>query len=152
MLRLTFCLIGFVSLNSLITVRSSTRTTYFTSCGIATSSTRQADTSEECLAPPSSHCANCSWSAWVHYWKITWGDGSTQNVDVGAHGDCTPPATIFNDPGKCHPTFNAPTFAYSTQNHITTTTASIVSVNNDLDSSESCSGTGTAHVVTASNM
>jgi len=122
-----------------------------TSCGTASASTRQSDTSGDCTAAPPAHCGNCTWSSWRHYWTITWGDGSTENFDVDAHGDCTLPATIFNNPGKCQPKFNDPTFTYSTQNHITTTTATIVSVDAVADSNWNCSQTGAPHQVSRSN-
>src|SRR5438046_3341296 len=109
------------------------------SCGTASASTRQSDTSEDCFAAPDSHCGNCTWSSWTHHWKITWGDGSTQNVDVGAHGDCTPPVFFFSNPGKCQPKFNDPTFTYSTQNHFTTTTVTIESVDAVADENWNCS-------------
>lgn len=122
------------------------------SCGQASFTTRQQESSEQCLAAPESHCGNCTWSAWTHYWKITWGDNSTENVDVGAHGDCTIPVTIFNDPGKCSPKFNDPTFTYSTENHITTTTATIISIDALADENRNCSQAGTPHQRTTTNV
>src|SRR6266446_6804709 len=61
------------------------------------------------------------------------------------------PPTIFQSPGKCHPIFNAPTYSYSTQSHVTTTTASVVSTDNRIDDNQNCTGTGTSHLLTATN-
>ncbi len=122
------------------------------SCGTASAMDGQPESSGECNGAPAWHCANCTWSFWSHNWKITWGDGSTENVDSNAHGDCTRPQFIWSSPGKCHPTFNSPTFSYSTtQNHFTTTTATIVSTGNDVDYYGNCTGTGTPHSVTVTN-
>jgi hypothetical protein len=75
-------------------VRTAKATKPFNMCGIPTASQRQAEDSTTCDAAPFSHCVNCTWSDWTHYWKITWGDSSTTNVDAFAQGDCTIPTTI----------------------------------------------------------
>src|SRR5258708_7978440 len=136
---------------ALLTMPSNTFSEPPTLCGTASSSTRQSDTSGDCTAASPTHCGNCTWTTWRHYWTITWGDGSTENFNVEAHGDCTPPLTIFSNPGKCQPKFNEPTFTYSTQNHFTTTTATIVSVDAVADSNWNCSQTGIPHQESHSN-
>src|SRR5438045_2714918 len=76
----------------------------FSECGTPTASTYQAETSDDCGGAPS-HCATCSWSLWSHYWRITWADNTHTDITATAHGDCTPPPTIFSSLGKCQPTF-----------------------------------------------
>jgi len=105
---------------ALLTMPSNTFSESPTLCGTASSSTRQSDTSGDCTAASPTHCGNCTWSSWTHYWTITWGDGSTENFNVQAHGDCTPPPTIFSNEGKCQPNFKNPTFTYSTHDNYCT--------------------------------
>jgi hypothetical protein len=103
-------------------------------CGSnGSSATRQADNPGDCLAKPSQFdpwgCINCTWSIWTRYWKITWGDLSTTNIDVASHADCYASYFSFTSPNHCQPDFGTPTLTYTTDaNHMTTTTWSEVIV------------------------
>jgi hypothetical protein len=118
------------------------RVNAFASCGSAPSSQlRQADDPGSCVGKPG--CLNCTWAFWTRYWKITWGDGSTTNKDVGTWGDCYPPVTIFDDAGRCVPYFGSPYFTESTSNNFVTTTWNELTVRGTYDSdSETCSQSG----------
>jgi hypothetical protein len=119
-------------------------------CGQASASTRQEETSSDCDYP-SPTCMPCTMTNWTHYWKITWGDGSTENIDATARADCKPPTSIFSGLTKCHPIFNQPTFAYDTQNHITPTLVTVTSNNIMMDENHDCTVPGPMRLITAVN-
>src|SRR5258707_15507167 len=80
-MRTTFCLSTSLSLLVIAVVLIEPSNTFSepaTFCGNASASTPQSDTSGDCSAAPMTHCGNCTWSSWRHYWTITWGDGSTE--------------------------------------------------------------------------
>ncbi len=129
------------------------RVSTFAGCGSAASSAlRQATDSGFCVAKPlSSGCANCTWAYWTRYWKITWGDGSTTNKDVGTWGDCYPAIIINNPPNQCPPDFGDPYFTESTSNHFQTTTWNELTVPGTYNSnSGTCSQSGAAQLWTVS--
>jgi hypothetical protein len=129
------------------------RVSTFAGCGsVASSALRQATDSGFCVAKPlSSGCANCTWAFWTRYWKITWGDGSTTNKDVGTWGDCYPAIIINNPPNQCEPFFGDPYFTESTSNHFLTTTWNELTVRGSYDyDSGTCSQSGAAQLWTVS--
>jgi hypothetical protein len=129
------------------------RVSTFAACGSAASSQlRQADDTGYCVGKPlSSGCANCTWAYWTRYWKITWGDGSTTNKDVGTWGDCYPATIIFNPPNQCPPYFGNPYLTESTSNHFLTTTWNELTVRGSYDyDSGTCNQSGAAQLWTVS--
>lgn len=121
------------------------RVKIFAACGsVGSSQLRQSDNPGDCVAKPlSSGCANCTWAYRTRYWKVTWGDGSTNNKDVSAWGDCYPAIFVFDEPNRCLPSFGDPYFTESISNHFLTTTWNELTVPGTYDpNSGTCSQSG----------